>query len=341
MDRVRSPVVWAGILLAIASFFVYWLSNRAFDAGRGDLFYLADAFLHGRTWLDSCPGPFDIIYFDDHVYVPFAPFPAIVLMPLVAAVGRRHRRPVGDGDQRVPRVDGRPARLVGVRADRRDEAPRPLRDGRAARVLDPDLVGDDPRRRVAHGPPHRDDPHAVAAGRDVRPQAGVPHGPARRGRVPHPGAGRVRGAGRRAVADPLGGRWTSLRHGSFGSRIAALPWAAGCCSASACCPPSRSSSGTTSRASATPLESGYALATLPAWLQAQRDLGLFSTAHIPMNLDYLFWKVPDADRGVPVLPARRPRDVGADHEPGAAARPSARRGATAGRGSCCSPRCWC
>jgi hypothetical protein len=87
MDRVRSPVVWAGILLAIASFLVYWLSNRAFDAGRGDLFYLADAFLHGRVWLDFVPGPFDIIVFDDHVYVPFAPFPAIVLMPLVAAVG--------------------------------------------------------------------------------------------------------------------------------------------------------------------------------------------------------------------------------------------------------------
>ena len=87
MDRVRSPVVWAGILLAIASFFVYWLSNRAYDAGRGDLFYLADAFLHGRMWLDFVPGPFDIIQFDDRVYVPFAPFPAIVLMPLVAAVG--------------------------------------------------------------------------------------------------------------------------------------------------------------------------------------------------------------------------------------------------------------
>ena len=26
--------------------------TAAFDAGRGDFFYLADAFLHGRTWLD-------------------------------------------------------------------------------------------------------------------------------------------------------------------------------------------------------------------------------------------------------------------------------------------------
>ena len=36
---------------------IYWLANREFDAGRGDFFYLADAFLHGRTWLDIRPWP--------------------------------------------------------------------------------------------------------------------------------------------------------------------------------------------------------------------------------------------------------------------------------------------
>ena len=41
-----------GRLVAPSRSLVYWLSNRAFDAGRGDLFYLADAFLHGRTWID-------------------------------------------------------------------------------------------------------------------------------------------------------------------------------------------------------------------------------------------------------------------------------------------------
>ena len=41
-----------------------------------------------------------------------------------------------------------------------------------------------------------------------------------------------------------------------------------------------------------PLESGYALATLPDWLQALRDKGLFSLAHVPMNLDYLLWHLP-------------------------------------------------
>ena len=52
----------AGLLVALAAFFVYWLSDRAYDAGRGDLFYLADAFLHGRTWIDVALGPLDVIY---------------------------------------------------------------------------------------------------------------------------------------------------------------------------------------------------------------------------------------------------------------------------------------
>jgi hypothetical protein len=41
-----------------------------------------------------------------------------------------------------------------------------------------------------------------------------------------------------------------------------------------------------------PLESGYALATLPPFLQQQRDRGLFSVAHIGMNLDYFLYHLP-------------------------------------------------
>jgi hypothetical protein len=43
---------------------------------------------------------------------------------------------------------------------------------------------------------------------------------------------------------------------------------------------------------ATPFESGYALATLPPFLEAQRAKGLFSIAHIPMNLDYFLFHLP-------------------------------------------------
>ena len=76
-----------GLLVALVAFFVYWLSDRAYDAGRGDLFYLADAFLHGHTWIDVALGPLDVIRRNGHVYVPFGPFPAIALMPLVAITG--------------------------------------------------------------------------------------------------------------------------------------------------------------------------------------------------------------------------------------------------------------
>ena len=63
------------------------LANHLFGAGRPDFFYLADAFLHGRTWLAFQPGPYDVIIVGTHFYVPFAPFPAVALMPLVALIG--------------------------------------------------------------------------------------------------------------------------------------------------------------------------------------------------------------------------------------------------------------
>ena len=57
----------------------------------------------------------------------------------------------------------------------------------------------------------------------------------------------------------------------------------------------------------TPLESGYALATLPPFLEANREKGLFSLAHVPMNLDYFLAPPPDPDPDVPVLQAGRTR----------------------------------
>ena len=81
-----SPAIVGG-LLAVAAFIVFLLSSRMFDAGRGDFFYLANAFLKGRTWFTPALGPYDDVIVAGKVYVPFAPFPAILLMPLVAFVG--------------------------------------------------------------------------------------------------------------------------------------------------------------------------------------------------------------------------------------------------------------
>jgi hypothetical protein len=81
----RATLVGLG-LTAIAAV-VYWISNRDFEAGHPDFFYLADAFLHGRVWLDFATGPNDVIVEGSKVFVPFAPFPAIAFLPLVAIIG--------------------------------------------------------------------------------------------------------------------------------------------------------------------------------------------------------------------------------------------------------------
>ena len=57
----------------------------------------------------------------------------------------------------------------------------------------------------------------------------------------------------------------------------------------------------------TPLESGYALATLPPFLQALRDQGLFAISHIPMNLDLLFLHLP---RPIATFPFFMPDGLG-------------------------------
>ena len=50
-----------------------------------------------------------------------------------------------------------------------------------------------------------------------------------------------------------------------------------------------------------PSNPGYALATLPEWLERQRELGLFSLAHVPMNIDYFLLHLPRPVAGWPFL----------------------------------------
>jgi hypothetical protein len=56
-----------------------------------------------------------------------------------------------------------------------------------------------------------------------------------------------------------------------------------------------------------PLESGYALATLPDWLEQQRQIGLFSIRHIPMNIEYFLLHLP---RFMTTWPFLRPDGLG-------------------------------
>lgn len=78
----RAPVV--ALLVGAV---VYLTTNLGHSAGRPDFYYLADAFLHGRLWLDSTIYPIDSIVIGGRTYLPFGPLMSIVLMPLVAALG--------------------------------------------------------------------------------------------------------------------------------------------------------------------------------------------------------------------------------------------------------------
>jgi hypothetical protein len=62
----------------------------------------------------------------------------------------------------------------------------------------------------------------------------------------------------------------------------------------------------------TPFESGYALASVPPFLEAQRALGLFSLAHVPMNLNYMFTHLPvfNEPHGQLEFPYLRPDGLG-------------------------------
>ena len=56
-----------------------------------------------------------------------------------------------------------------------------------------------------------------------------------------------------------------------------------------------------------PWESGYGLALVPGFLEAQRQLGLFSLAHVPMNLDYFLFHLPTV---IPTFPYFKPDGLG-------------------------------
>jgi hypothetical protein len=101
----RSPAtVVAGVLIALAAFALYWVSNPEHYNQYTHFVWQADAFLHGRAWFphpvpDGAELPanwwFQDVYPlrdadgnpDGRVLLPFPPLPAIVLVPFVAAFG--------------------------------------------------------------------------------------------------------------------------------------------------------------------------------------------------------------------------------------------------------------
>jgi hypothetical protein len=285
----------AAILVALAAAGVYLLSSfvfspggRLFSSGRPDFYYLADAFLNGRTWLSAGTllGPWDVVVRDGRTYVPFAPFPAFVFLPLVAAAGRAVAISWEPGVTAL--LSGAGVGLCWILAGRLGVSR--TRD----RIWVVVLFGFSTVTwwiTIRGGVWHEGQLVTTiltflglieAFGRRRPLLLGLLAGAAFLSRAPllfalpfwawavlprqgdrgweggrHPGVAR---------------RWVLLALGFAPAFVFALWYNA--------------------VRFGSPFESGYALAALPAWLDAQRAQGLFSPVHIPMNIDYFLLRLP-------------------------------------------------
>ncbi len=81
-DRVLALV--AG--LTVAALTALLLLRAARDTGLNSYGAVADAFLHGRLWVERCP-EIDCALFQGRTYVIFPPLPALAVLPFVALFG--------------------------------------------------------------------------------------------------------------------------------------------------------------------------------------------------------------------------------------------------------------
>jgi hypothetical protein len=259
---------------------VYWLCNRYFDAGRGDFFYLADAFLHGRKYLDFRPGPADVIIIGDRYYVPFAPFPAIALMPVVAVLGAVTADQVESGINAVMAAAGVGLcwMLLGrIGVERlRNRLVLTILFGFSTQILWITTRG---------GVWHTGQLIATILtllclievwGSQRALLIGFMAGAAFLTRAPL------------AFAIPF----YALMLDRPSSMRRSLPWRSWGWLALGVLPALLFFFAYNQIRFGSILESGYALATLPAWLEQERAKGLFAFAHIPRNVDYFLLHLP-------------------------------------------------
>lgn len=300
--QTRATLIAIGIpvLVALAAFVVYWQTNHAFDSGRGDFFYLADAFLHGRTWIDVINGPYDVIYREGGgIFVPFAPFPALVLVPLIALIGPDTAK------QYEPVINAGLAAfglLLAWWVTARVGVPRRL--DRLGLVI---LLGFGTQMwwvTTRGGVWHTG--HLVAIilamlilaelfGKQRAVILGLLVGASFLTRAPV------------AFAGPAIALWYLLMADTTRSWLARLPWRQWILLVVGFLPALAFFFWYNLARFGSPFESGYALATLPDWLENLRRQGLFSIVHVPMNLDYLFLHLPIPSSTWPFL---RPDGLG-------------------------------
>ena len=277
-----------GLVLFVSAFWV--------RVGRPEFFYLADAFLHGRTWLDSTFGIYDFVQQGARFYVPFAPFPALGLAPLVALVGP----PVAAVWEPVVNVGLAMTSLALLwrLADRLGVA------RTADRVWLVVLFGLSTATwwiTMLGGVWHTGQLFA-----SVLTFAGLleAHGRRRPLVLGLLGGAAFLSRATLAVAFPYWA-WRSLPDGGrtrLAEAAGRLAWLG-----VGAAPAVLFALWYNAARFGSPFESGYALAVIPTFLEAQRAEGLFSLRHLPMNLQYLFLEMP---RLVPRFPWLTPDGFG-------------------------------
>jgi hypothetical protein len=297
MARRPDRMTAIGFGVVAVSAVIYWWVAKDFDAFRGDFFYLADAFLHGRTWLDFQPGPNDVIVGPNgEFFVPFAPFPAIALMPLVAVVGPVTADEMESGINALLAAStvGMAWWLLGRIGVERiwDRIWLVALFGFSTQILWITARGGvwhtgqliatlltfgclielwGKRRAWLIG---------VLAGSAFLTRAPLAFA------VPFYALLLFRGTVSTSAAE--------VREFARGA-LERIPWRSWMWLAAGVLPSIAFFFLYNQLRFDDPLESGYALATLPPWLEEVRQKGLFSLAHVPMNLDYLFLHLPTFD----------------------------------------------
>ena len=302
----RATVTGSGVVAVSAV--LYWLADRGFGAGRGDVFYLADAFLHGRSWLTFQPGPWDVIVIGDRYFVPFAPFPAIAFIPLVAVIGAFNADQYQSGINAILAASsvGLCWMLLGrIGVPRRiDRLWLTILFGLSTQILWVTTRG---------GVWHTGQLIATVLtfaclielhGRQRAWLIGLLAGAAFLTRAPL------------AFAIPFYGLMLDTRPalpsrdvvgGYIGSAARSTPIRLWVGLALGVLPAVVLFFVYNQVRFGSPWESGYGLATLPAFLERQRGLGLFAIAHVPMNLDYFLFHLPSF---IPTFPFFKPDGLG-------------------------------
>lgn len=279
---LRSP--WMALGVGVAAFAVYWSCNFWFTSGRNDFFLLADAFLRGRTWVHSIDliGPWDRINVDGRTYVPFAPLPALVFMPFVAVLGVER---LSSAQQLVDALLAAGCVVLGYLVItrfggtvRRDRLWLTALFAFSTPILSITMRG---------GPWHEGQLLATicslaaileASGRRRAILLGALGGSAFLARSPT------------ILALPLY-VWTAATDGGTRPFTRSAARATALVAAGAV-PAVAFALWYNAARFGSPFESGYALATLPPFLEALREQGLFSLAHVPRNLEYFLLHRP-------------------------------------------------